>query len=220
MIRNTVFWCATIICLFAANLSYSGDPGWHPGMVILENNHTLEGDLSYDHKNDIIQCREGGKIKAFSSRNVTSFQYLDKATHVLHRFVAIERKDNENYRRKEFYEMVLEGQLPLLRKRNKSSDPMRQGHTQNSYNMMHHVLCYDYYVYFQENLVEINNFRKNVMPLMKEKKREVASYADKKNLKLYYLLDQITLLSYYNGLVNTENSAAQPSFTYSLSGKF
>jgi hypothetical protein len=55
---------------------------------------------------------------------------------------------------------------------------------------------------------------------MKEKKREVTNYADKKNLKLYYLMDQISLLSYYNGLVYAENGVTQPSLTYHLPGKF
>ena len=220
MVRNVIFWSITMISLLTTQLCFSADPEWNPGVVIMEDNLTLEGDLNYDHKNDIIQCREAGKIKAFSAHNVTSFYYLDRGTNVLHRFIAIEQKDRENYRRKEFYEIVLEGELTLLRKRNKSSDPLRQGHTESSYNMMHHILCYDYYVYHREDLVEINKFRKNVMPLMKEKKREVATYADKKSLKLHYLMDQITLLSYYNGLVCAENGIAQPSLTYHISEKF
>jgi hypothetical protein len=220
MIKNTIFWSVTAICLLVGNVCFSIDPEWNPGVVILDNNYTLEGDLSYDHKNGIIQCREAGKIKAFSSHKVTSFYYLDKGTNVLHRYIAIEQKTRENYRRKEFYEIVLEGELTLLRKRNKSTDPLRQGHTQSSYNLMHHILCYDYYVYHQEDLVAVNKFKKNVMPLMKEKKREVASYADQKNLKLYYLMDQISLLSYYNGLVYAENGRTQSSLSYHLSGKF
>ncbi len=220
MLRNVIFWSVTVVSLLAAHLCVSGDSEWNPGVVVLEDNLTLEGDLSYDHKKDVIQYREAGKIKAFSSHNVAAFHYLDKDTNVLHRFIAIERKDGENYRRKEFYEIVLEGELPLLRKRNKASDPLRQGHTQSSYNAMHHILCYDYFVYHGETLMQVNKFKKNIMPLMKEKKREVASYANKKNLKLHYLMDQITLLSYYNGLIDIEKGRAQPSLTYHLSERF
>lgn len=220
MIRNTIFWSVVIICLFAGNFCFSGDPEWNPGVVMLEGEQVLEGELKYDHKNGVIQCREAGRIKAFSSHGVTSFYYLNKDTNILHRFISVEQETKENYRRKEFYEIVLEGELTLLRKRNKSTDPVRKGHNASSSSLMHHILCYDYYVYRQGEMISVKKFKKNVLPLMKDKKREVVSYADKKNMKLYYLMDQISLISYYNGLIHGEKGTSHESLSYYLPGKF
>lgn len=220
MIRKTVFCSVTIICLLAGNFCFSGDPEWSPGVIVLEDSQVLEGDLNYDHKNGVIQCRNAGKIKAFSSHGVTSFYFINRATNILHRYVAVEQNTGENYRRKEFFEIVLEGELTILRKRNKSTDPVRRGHTMSTYNLMHHILCYDYYVYHQGEMVKVNKFKKDVVPMMKDKKREITTYADKKNLKLYYLMDQISLISYYNGLVYVENGKSQTSISYHFPKRF
>ncbi len=220
MIRYSVFWSLMTICFLCSATCLASDPEWNPGVVMLESNKILEGDIKYDHKNGVIQCRENGKIKAFSSHGVASFYYLNETTNILHRFIAVEQETKENYRRKQFYEIVLEGDLTLLRKRNKSADPVRKGHNSGSASLMHHILCYDYYVYRDGEMTEINKFKKRVMPLMKDKKREVVSYADKKSLKLYYLMDQISLISYYNGLMYADTGESHTSLSYYLPGKF
>lgn len=220
MIRNLIFWSVSLITLLIMNHCFAGDPEWNPGVIVLEDEQVLEGDLKYDYKNGVIQCKEAGKIKAFSSHGVTSFYFINGSTNILQRFVSVEQKMGENYRRKEFFEIVLEGELTLLRQRNKSADPVRKGHTPSTDNMTHHILCYDYYVFYQGEMVKINKFKKNVVPMMKDKKREIVNYADKKNLKLYYLMDQISLISYYNGLVYAEKGKSKTSLSYYLPGGF
>lgn len=203
-----------------SSFCFSDDPDWNPGVVVLENNNMLEGDIKFDHKNGVIQCRDNGKIKAFSSHGVVYFYFINKVTNILHRFISVEQSTKDNYHRKDFYEIVLEGELTLLRKRNKAIDPVRRGQTSSTDNMMHHILCYDYYVYYEGEMLEIDKFKKDIVPLMEDKDQEIQKYADRKNLRLYYLMDQISLISYYNGLVFADNGHPQKSLSYNLPKEF
>ncbi len=189
---------------------------WYAGEVVLCNNQILQGDLNYDYRNEIIQCRQDGKIKAYSTHGVNSFSYLNTDTHTIHRFVAISEKNFENYRRKAFYEIVLEGDVYLLRKRNKALEPLRKGVSSDLLSLRTQILCFDYFVYQQGKITSLNKFKKKVLPILYDNTKfdkKISAYIEKRNLKLYYLVDQIFLIGYYNQLKFTEETAIKKTLT-------
>ncbi len=197
-----------LICTSAIAQIDSHLHDWYPGIVILDSDEIAKGDLSYDPASDLIMCRTGDKIKTFGPQQAVSFQYYDPETNVLHKFEVFDVQYNSAYSRKSFFEIVLDGDINYIRKRNRYPIYQPRDGYLAERNITHHELAFDYFVELDGQLIKSRKFKKEVLPQLLLNEQSLESYMNEKRLKVYNIRDQILLLSYYNRKASTPKSIA------------
>jgi hypothetical protein len=170
---------------------------WNRGVVFLNSNETVYGDINYNQDFEIVQCKTKHGIKAFSTFNAHSFRYFDKESAV-YRFFKVYEERKGYYKKKIFYEVVLEGYVSMLR-RKKYIIPT------NSYLIINDTPSeekdYDYYLSAEGRVRDLRKFKRFILnDLMKDKKTEIMSFVKDQKLEMYFLRDQILIVDFYNSL--------------------
>lgn len=191
---STVFIFLTTVCL----AQFNHQQEWHPGIVILNDNKILKGDLSYDYANDLIMCRQEGMIKTYGPHKAVSFRYYEEEKNLFHRFKVYELAQNSFYSQKAFFEIVLDGDVDFIRKRNRYDvHQPQEGYLAHRRTNVHEV-AYQYYVLVDDRLVKARKFKKEVLPQLLLNEQSLESYLKDQKLNTYDIGDQIVLLNYYN----------------------
>ena len=191
---SIIFILLTTVCL----AQFNNQQHWHPGIVILNNDQIIKGDLSYDYANDLIMCQQDGKIKTFGPHQAASFRYYEEEKNLFHRFKVYKLAQNSFYSQKAFFEIVLDGKVDFIRKRNRYDvQQSREGYLAHRSTNVHEV-AYQYYVLVNDRLVKARKFKKEVLPQLLLNEQSLESYMKEQKLRSYDIGDQIVLLNYYN----------------------
>jgi hypothetical protein len=181
--------------IIAHSIVASTDDSWNKGFIQLDNKQKVWGDINYNARYDLVQCKTEGVVKTFSPRTVISFRYYDEALSVNRYFRTVEEQTGF-YRKQSFYEVVMDGPLKILRKKKDYSGFKLEG---ENYNV--HEKDYVYFVSDGEKLVKISKFKKEIIKgMMSDMALEVNSYMKEQKLIAYKLRDQILIIDYYNEL--------------------
>jgi hypothetical protein len=169
---------------------------WNKGTITLKTNVSISGEINYNQDYDIVQCKTAHGIKAFSTFNVTAFEYFDKKFEV-YRFFKVFEENKGTYKKKAFYEIVLEGEISMLRK--------KRLFIQNYNVMIQEDLSeekeFDYYISKDGKIHNLRKFKKTVVnAIMKDKNAEVTSFIEREKLTTYSIRDQLFIIDYYNSL--------------------
>lgn len=171
---------------------------WYPGVIILESEEIVKGELSYDHASDLIMCRADDRIKTFGPHQAESFQYYDEKTNVLHKYEVFSIRQNSYYNRKSFFEVVIDGDINYIRKRNRYPVYQPRDGYLVERGMNAHEVAFDYYVEVDGELIKSRRFNKEVLPQLMLNEQSLESFMKEKRLRTYDIADQIVLLNYYN----------------------
>jgi len=104
------FFC-TVISLRAQTFSREV---WYDGKVILDTEDTLTGNIRFDLADNLLQLETGGVSKAYSARNVISFEIFDEVNGVKRQYYALPYHATSNYKVPVFFELLTQGDLTLL----------------------------------------------------------------------------------------------------------
>lgn len=208
-----------ILLLFGAVHANNLNPfqAWSEGEVVLMSGEKIEGLINIDYKLDIVQCKlEDGSIRAFSPVNVSHFSFFDQETKNRRFFAAINFENRYDYEHKSFFEVIINGELSVLRKgKYVKRVPVRSGAATN-YNVKT-IVHHNYYAFTNDEQKRIRNFRKDVLPMMEEHEDKLKRYIKKHKLNVNELVDQLMVVNYYNYLGNPEYSTSnQPSVSRSV----
>lgn len=147
-------------------------------------------------------CREQGKTQTFTAWQVSSFSYYNAPENMQHQFVTLYYTPKPFFEQKAFFEVVLDGNISYLRKHNRfptyDATEKQLSHVKTNRGKHPHVVCYDYFVYYDNNLVKASQFNKKVLPLMLEREQSPRYFIKKEKLQTHNKGDQITLIQYFN----------------------
>lgn len=198
--KNRYFFSVFFMLLASVSLAQfnSHQGNWHEGIIILENDRIVRGELRYDYANDLIMCRNEGKIQTFGPHQAVSFRFYEKDINLLRKFKVYEFAQNSFYKQKAFFEMVVDGDVKYVRKRNQFAlyQP-RDGFLMYRKPSVHEV-AFDYYVMVDNELIKARKFKKEVLPRLILNEESVENYIKEQKLRTYDIRDQIVLLNYYN----------------------
>lgn len=178
---------------------------WEQGVIYLEN-QTLQGSISYDPKHDVVFYKLNGQIQTFSAHAVDSFAFYDEEAGITRTFTAQNTDGNALQGRKEFYEIVVEGDLTLARKGRFTQLMRLQGNINplpslvRMANQSDAEVVYDYYLMGERGLTEVRHFRKQVLSLMADREKEMQQFVREFNFNFSNPLSYILLINYYNQL--------------------
>lgn len=193
--------------------SYTGR--WHAGNVTLRTGQALSGEVRYDQLTELVQLRTKTLMKTFSARQVQSFRFAEQAYGMLREFISVDFHPSAHYARKTFLEVVLKGPLMVLRQpphlNNRVNFPQNQP-SDGSVGFFDYITGFSYYVYTQNQFLDIRKFKKTILPLMaKDFGRELNQLVKDKKLRIFRLDSQIRLINYYNFLKNPGSTTASLS---------
>ena len=182
--RSTAFWC--------------------PGQITLENQQVITGDINYELKFNAIQVRKDGTVRTYTAEQIAHFDLFDKVKHRDRRYVAIDYPLAEGYRRKTFFEVLTDGPMTVLRKtkyvrRPRVTEDFRAPHV-----YLNAVCRHTYYLFNDGELTELDDFQKQVLPLMERHEAVVRDYIQRCRLKLRKIHEQMRIVHLYNQLCKQE----------------
>lgn len=192
---------------------------WHRGTVSLNTGESVEGEIYYNAHLEVVVCKMDRRVETYSSSKVDKFQYYDAELEIARKYVSHYYNESSTYKVKVFFEIVLSGNVALLRRNNKFSV---QGYsdyfTINDQSFDSNSLNgYTYYSYYNDEFVNLRKFKKQLLPMLKGQfGPELSNYIAKYNLKSHVIKDQILIVDYYNFLSNTENSILTSNNTASV----
>lgn len=182
-----VFLCLLILntdCLWSQSLR------WVDGVVVLKTETVLNGRVSFDVRHDVILF-EGNRDHSrsvYPAYQVSSLHYYDDRESINRRFISIcDSTAPRPY--PSFYEIVLQGEVTLLRKQHlrafRTTDP----------------IDYDYYTWFDEELIPIHKFRRQVYPdLRASAAAQLDNFILESGAFANNDINAIRIIEYYNDL--------------------
>ncbi|MDQ3534894.1 MAG: hypothetical protein M3421_04630 [Bacteroidota bacterium] len=201
MIRLTIITCLLLLTnLYTASAKKNPEKEeWNNGTLVLKNKETLSGKIYYNVEYDLVQIKLEDQIKTFSPHTVHYFQYFDEAREIKRLYAALEKKPVKHKKSGiTFYEVLLGGELVLLRKEEKHFIP--------EYEILFNTIdlvpsmASNHYVLVKGNLVSFQNFQKDILPLMADHAEDIESFIKRSNLYIHDFVDQILIIDYYNFL--------------------
>ena len=179
---------------------------WCPGKVTLENQQVVTGEVSYDLKFNAVQVRRGGVVHTYTAEKIAHFDLFDQVKHRERHYVAIDHRMDEGYQRKTFFEVLTDGDLTILRKTKYVRRPRVTEDFRAPHIYLNAVCKHTYYAFNEGEFFEIDDFKKQVLPLMNEYEDTVNDYIKQCRLKLRKVHEQMRVVHLYNQLCSQEAS--------------
>lgn len=203
--------CLVIVWLAALGSSViaRNSETWNQGELVLMNGTELKGNVSYNWKAEIVQYREGNKIKAYSASQVRAFNYFDEHQHLLRKFFTFNYANKAGgLQRPLFLEEVVMGSLPVYRELRSAREPvkLRDLSTFNSdEELVKDLENFTYLVFMDGELINLNMFYQTIWPKLKESYgAELRRYAMRIHSGITNTLVQLMLINQYNYLAQQQ----------------
>lgn len=182
---------------------------WCNGKALLENGITLEGEISYDLKFEVVRVKINGITNAYSAESMAYFELYDPIKQIHRKYVSVDTPIYPGYQRKAFFEVISHGELAMLRKseyvrRPRVTEDMRAPHI-----YLNTVCKHTYFMHEEKSgLTEIHDFKEEILPRMDRYEEEVTAYIKRCKLKLKKLPEQVRVVTLYNMLYANESKLA------------
>lgn len=175
---------------------------WHKGAIVLNSHEVVRGKIKYDDTHDMVLFQLDGKILTFAASQVIYFYYIDNTSGVPRHFKALPyyTRLSRTYQRDYFFEIILGGKVNFLRKANKKVRFINSVKREKYFPHLNiNEVCYDYFMLYDDKVVEVNNFSEDALPLLaRETSQSIYDYIEAKNITKFTLRNQVALIHFYN----------------------
>jgi hypothetical protein len=182
---------------------------WCNGQAVLENGEVLAGDISFDLKFEVVRVKKNGIVHAYTAEGLAYFEMYDHIKRIHRKYVSVDSPVHPGYSRRAFFEVISHGELSFLRRseyvrRPRATEDMRAPHV-----YLNSICKHIYYLHdAEEGLVQVDNFKKEVLPRMERYEKQVDDYIDRCHLSLKKVHEQVRVVNLYNQLHAMENKLA------------
>lgn len=196
------------IPVLADNIPHS----WQQGEIFLDDK-VLEGKVHYDEQLDVVFYKEGEYTRAFTAQTISLFKFEDEEMGVTRTFQSLAHDREALHGQREFYEIVMDGDITLARK-SKCTHVASSKHVIPVLPLLitakhsQGATAFNYFILENDGLTRIKNFKKQVLPLMKDQQEEIDQFMDDYNFNLHKPTSYMLVINYYNHL-KTANLTAQ-----------
>lgn len=202
-----VLWLVVIGSSVRAN-----DPTvWHSGELVLTNGTEMSGELNFNWKAEVVQCRQGTIIKAYSANQVDSFRYYDDQQSMIRRFVTVDYPTGASRQHPHILEEVVSGSLSVYREIHFVPELIKVISLKNygtDDELGKDIDNFTYLVSSNGNLIPLNTFYRKVWPQVRTAfEADLKQYALNIHAEMAHTLGQLRLICMYNSLVEKATNA-------------
>ena len=194
-----------LLCTFwlTSQAGLTKDLDWFEGKVLFTNQTEESGDIHLDMELGLLLIKQSGSIRTFPAFKVKQIEFFDKRFGKSRSFISLPYKSSRFNQSANLFEVVLQGQLIILRKeqstfamkmetlmgnRNGYLDPYNDGH-------------YVYYLYDGNKVTRLRQLNKKRMAAVLGKYVvEVNNYIKSRNISVNDNYGRIKVVAYYNAL--------------------
>jgi hypothetical protein len=184
--------------LIAIPAQVYGSPAiqWHDGVVVLANDQLLTGQVSIHPRHNFVIFNAEGKQTVLPAKKIHQVYYYDEISNINRKFISVV-KDHVGYHRYELYEIVVWGDVMVLRKQMMKS--AQDDHC-----------AFNYFIYHNTEVFPVKHFKKKIYPMLNDRYSvALADFAKEKRLNFNFTQDIISILKFYNELVINSGSIAK-----------
>lgn len=196
-----------LLLVFAVS---SAEDNWYQGVVILKSHEVIVGKLTYEPHLNIVQVKAEGRLYNFSAFQVLKFTFHDTNLEVIRKFEALPHREGNNRFSDTFFEIVIAGEMKLIRKKRSFYTSAESGHFSDGnvdHYALQHTLSFDYYYQLGNQIIEAEKFKRHVLPFMKSRaETEVELFIFENRLNVLRLRDQVLLVKFYNKFIDENNT--------------
>lgn len=178
-----------------ANASASDVVKWNKGVLVTAGGEVRQGELAFQIS-DLVLFKTAGEVTVFPAHKVHSFRYYDLEENINRKFVS---RNSPFDSHSVFYEVVVVGKAEVMRK-------LKSGIVSNQKNSDKDG--YDYFVFFENNLVRLNQFRNRVYPELITSSSQMATLIKEHHLNPNSKADTIQIIQLYNKATSAETLLA------------
>lgn len=178
-----------------ANVSASDLVKWNKGVLVTASGEVLQGELAFQIS-DLVLFKTAGEVTVFPAHKVRSFRYYDLEENINRKFVSRASSfDNHSV----FYEVVVVGKAGVMRRL--KSDMI-------SHQKISDKDGYEYFVFFENDLVRLNQFRNKIYPNLVTSSSQVEMLIKEHHLNPNRKADAIQIIQLYNKATSAETLLA------------
>jgi hypothetical protein len=177
--------CIIIICICFSTLQILAEE-WVSGSIQLKNKKSFRGEILFQPGRDAIMLRIDGATMIFPAFRVETFNFVDTESHFLRKFISLPISIGA-YTAYDFFEVMVEGEISLLKQQQIMWYSVRQ-----------ETITFNYFVLNEGRVITIKEFRRQVLPELKNTNPSVSDFAKRNKIKIYDINDNAKLLRYYN----------------------
>ncbi len=169
---------------------------WNEGVIVLANGQVKQGEVAFQ-VSEILLFRSVGELTVYTAHKLHSFRYFDAKANINRKFISF---SSDNKRFKIFYEVVVVGKVSVLRKF-KTNNINGQCNSDKD--------DFDYFVRFQNNAYNLNQFRNKVYPgLISTAGELILAQIKEKHLNPNFNADAIQIVELFNKIIASEQLVA------------
>ena len=193
-----LFFCGLPLTLPGQRMNYQTD--WNPGVVVLNDNTIVKGQVKYIQKKENVVVKKQDKKTTYHASDIKYFQFFDKELGFNRAFSSLNRTPHQPYGEIQIFEIVLEGAFPYYRKPILVEKIVVKHDKATSNHIIDDFVEYIYFLKTDENLVEVKKFGNDVLPLLKKHIKEISRFIRENKLDYTLASDQIQIIDRYNAL--------------------
>jgi hypothetical protein len=167
---------------------------WNKGQVKLKNGKVMLGEISYEYGQDAIMLKVADGTMVIPAFKLNEFSFREGKYNNERRFKPVHYSKGAA-KVYEFYEVVIEGAMSLLKQQQSVWYSGRQ-----------EVVVYDYYVLKDDELMPINEFRRHVYPSLKKASPSLKEFVKQNKLRASNIDHNIKVIVFYNQAVSASAS--------------
>jgi hypothetical protein len=132
------------------------DTRWFGGSVVLKDGDVQTGYVTVEAKFDLVLLKNDlhGNIQVLPAHKVQSVFFYDSVNNINRRFIAIQLSQ-ASYKPYRLYEVVIQGQVSLLRRQDTGNDTRLPGND-----------GFYYFVHMKSDFIPLKRFRTKVYPAL------------------------------------------------------
>lgn len=186
--------CLYLLCHLTSAQEWYNDPQFYNGVVILNDRSTIRGDLSYNQSNELLHFKNGKVVKANEALYFQFYVPKEKFNRYFFSFVSSDR----SYR---FYEVLLNGKIPLYRKSIMVEKDLIESHRSMTNLMIaKNVIETQLFINHDDVMIALEDFKMQILPIMKDQIKSISKFIISEQLDLDQKSDQLIIIDYYNQL--------------------
>lgn len=170
------------LVLVSINCLATKTPTWYDGSLVLADDEVVVGKITVHESHNLVLVQSGQKAVVYPAYKVHSIFIYDSRANINRKYVSL-ANSLQNFKTYKLYEIVLRGELTLLRK----EKPLSGGS----------AVDFNYYILDNGKILSLKQFRSKIFPSLANQK-EFLEFMRKEDLNPNVSADVVRLIQFYN----------------------